>query len=330
MPVGAGLAGQLIAKKETTYGTRVVPDKAFELNSEGVKLTRNRIYSKGIRAGRLFQRDSRVASPTRQAEGPVSLEVVNKGMGFWFDLATGETVTPVQQGVTAAYLSTFNIGTSTPPNKSATIQVGKPGTAEAVNPYDYLGSVLNELTLTQETGEFLMMETGLDVRDRQTSQALEVASYPTGLETFHFGQCSPTVNSVLVTDVFTSATVSMTIGRKTDRFHLGSSGLKAKPIVNEFVAGSIELGGEFKDNTYVSLYDSGTIFPIVLDWQGSTIASPYNFQVKVTAQRCIIEGEDPSLEGPDVLSQGLTAKVLDDGVNPPFKVEVMSTDSLAW
>lgn len=329
MAIGSGLASQLGAKKETTYGTRVVPDKFFEYSKESVKLTRNRIYSKGLRAGRTFQRSSRVATPTRAADGSVEFEVVNKGMGFWFDLLTGDAVTPVQQAATTAYLSTFNIGNSDP-SKSATVQVGKPGAAGTVHPFDYLGAMVTEAKLSCEVDGFLEAEFGLDVRDRKTDQSLASASYPSSLESFHFAQCTPTVNGNPITDVFDSVDISIALARKTDRFHLGSAGLKTKPIQNDYGIGSIEFGGDFKDLTFANLYDADTIFPIVVLFEGSTIEAAHKFYIRVTAAACQLEGEDPTVEGPDVLSQGLTAKILDDGTNPPVKVEIMSTDTAAW
>jgi hypothetical protein len=329
MAIPAGLAAQLGYKKETTYGTRVVPNQFAEFNSEGVQLKRNRIMSKGLRAGRTFQRSSRVATPTRAAEGPVAFEFVNKGMGFWLDLLHGNVVTPVQQGATTAYLQTHNIGT-TDAGKSATVQAGKPGTDGTVRPFDYLGCMVTEATLSCKVDEFLEAEFGLDVQDRKTDQALAVASYPASLETFHFAQAAVSVNSVNVTDVFTDVALKMSFSRKTDRFFLGSAGLHGKPILNDYNGATIDLGGEFKDLTNLALYDADTVFPVVLSWTSATLAgTAFPFALTITMSACQITGDDPTVGGPDVLDQGISLNVMDDGTNPPIVITYMSTDTAA-
>jgi hypothetical protein len=45
--------------------------------------------------------------------------------GHLFDQMVAGTITPVQQGASIAYLSTFNVG-ERPPTKSATNQFNKP------------------------------------------------------------------------------------------------------------------------------------------------------------------------------------------------------------
>lgn len=330
MAIGAGLASQLGAKKETTYGTPVTVDKFFEYNSEGINFQRNRVYSKGLKAGRTFQSSARVATTTRGGDGPVAMEVGTKGFGFWPDLLTGDTVTPVQIAATTAYTSTFNIGASDP-TKSATVQVGKPGTAGTVHPFTYEGCMVTEANFSCEKDGFLEFEAGLDVQDRLTATALATASYPSSNNSFHFGQCTPTVNSVAVTDKYESVKVNLGFARKTDRWHLGSEGAKSKPITNAFTTGSIEFGGDFKDLTDTTLFDAATFFPVVLTWTHTDLAGVGNpFSVTMTFAACQMEGQDPNVAGEDVLSQGITCTVLDNGTNPPVVIAIVSTDTTAW
>lgn len=330
MAIGSGLAGQLGAKKESVFGTPVVVDKFFEFNSETLAFERNRVFSQGIKAGKLFQSSTRVATTTRAGSGAITFEVPTKGFGFWPDLLVGATVTPAVV-VGTAFKSTFNIG-STDANKSATVQVGRPGTDGTVRAYTHEGCTVTSFALSQEMDGFFECEVGLDTQDRLTATALATASYPSGNESFNFSMCTPTVNSVAVTDVFESVKVDVNFQKKVDRWRLGSGGAKAQPITNGYTDATIEFAGDFKDNTFTTLYDADTIFPVILAWTHTSNADVggTKFSVTLTAQACQMQGDDPNLDGPDVLSQGMKLKVLDDGTNPPIKLEVVSTDSAAW
>ena len=326
MAVGSGLASQLGVAKESTYGTRVAPTKFYEYASESLKITRHRIFSKGLRAGRSFQSSTRVHTPTRKGDGDVVLEVANQGMGTLFDLFHGMTPTVVQQGATAAWLQTHNVGI-TDPNKSATVQIGTPGTDGTVRVFEYEGCMVTAFKFECSVGGFLELTLTLDSEDRTTSQSLASASYPSNLRTFHFGQCTPTINSVAVTDVFDSVTISGTLNRKTDRFKLGGAGLQAKPIQNEFYDVDIEFGGDFKDLTFTTLYDADTIVPVIVDFQGPLIAGTYKEFITFTFANCLPDIEDPDVTGPDVLSQGLKFNALDSGSGNPMVITYQSLDT---
>lgn len=330
MAIGAGLAGQLGAAKETTYGVPVTVTKFFELESEGIQFQRNRQQSKGIRAGRTFQSSSRVATTTRGGGGDITFEVPTKGFGFWPDLLVSPTITPAVV-VGTAYKSTYNIGASDA-DKSATIQVGRPGTAGTVHPFTHEGCMVTGFSLDQAKDDFLKCTVEVDTQDRLTATALATASYPSNQGSFHFGMCVPTVNSVAVTDKFESVSVKANFARKTDRWYLGAAGAKAKPLTNAYATATIEFAGDFKDLTHTNLFDADTIFPVVLTWThtDNADAGGTKYSVTLTASACQLEGEDPTLASEDVLSQGLTCTVLDDGTNPPLKLEVVSTDTAAW
>jgi hypothetical protein len=327
--IGAGLASQAGGKKETTYGTRAVPDVFWEYNSESVQLERNRLNSRALRAGRTFQSSTRVQETTRGGAGSISLDVVTKGFGFWLDLLHGNAVTPVQVGGTTAYLQTHNLGASDP-TKSATIQVGKPGEAGTVHPFDYLGCMVTSYEVSCEVDGFLEATFGLDVNDRKTDQTLATASYPSALQTFDFSDATVTVNGSGVSDTFNSFNLSGALPRATDRWRLGSGAVKLKPILNDYTAATVTLGGAFKNLTNQGLFDAGTIIPIVVLFDsGIAAGTGNNYLIRFTMQACQIQGEDPVVGGPDILTQDLTMNVLDDGTNPPVKIELQEVATAA-
>lgn len=324
MAIGSGLAAQLGFAKETTYGTRVAPTAAFyEFNSETLQQARNRLKSRGLRAGRTFQSSTRVATVSRGAAGNVTLEVVTKEFGRWLDLLHGNAVTPAQVGGTTAYLQTHNLGTSDP-SKSATIQVGKPGTAGTVHPYEYEGCMVNSYEFSCETDGFLEANFGIDAEDRTTSQTLATASYPSALQSFDFSDVTVcTINSVSTLDVFSGFNLSGALPRADDRWRLGSGQVKLKPILNDYTAAALTLSGEFKNLTHQTLFDADTIFPVVITFDSGVAAGgANNYLIRFTMQACQINGEDPTVGGPDLVGQDLSLNVLDDGTNPPVKIEL--------
>jgi len=329
--IGSGLAGQLSLAKETVaYGTRAAPVAWYEFNSETLQLARNRLMSRGLRAGRTFQSSSRVSTVSRGASGNVALEVMNKEFGRWLDLLHGNAVTPAQQGGTTAYRQTHNIGT-TDPSKSATIQVGKPGTAGTVHPYEYEGCMVTDYEFSCEAGGFLEATFGIDAEDRTTSQTLGTPSYPSSLLTYDFSDVTVcTVNGVSTLDVFSGFNLSGELPRADDRFRLGSGQTKLKPILNDYTAATLTLSGEFKNLTHQALYDADTIFPVVITFDSGVAAGgANNYLIRFTMQACQIRGEDPTVGGPDLVTQDLAMDVLDNGTNPPVVIEYQEVSTAA-
>lgn len=329
-PIGSGLASQVGGKKETTYGTRAVPDTFWEYESEGSARNQKYLESRQLRAGRFFQSASRRVVTTRDAQVQISGEVPIKDFGFYLDLLHGNTVTPVQQGATTAYLQTHNL--TGDPSKSATIQVGKPDTGGAaavgtVRPFDYLGCMVNEFNLSCAVDDWLKFSTTMDAQDEKTDQTLATASYATALEGFHFQQCIVTVNGV-VQNLTTGSLVrglslDLSLPRANERYGLRSSAVKAKPILNDYTPGSGSLDFEFTDLTQYSLFTAGTKVPLIFDFVSSTLAgTAIPFELKITIASAQFTGTTPAVAGPDILGFSAPFMIMDDGTNPPIKFEV--------
>lgn len=326
MPTGTGLDSQFGFKKETTYGTRAVPDKFFEFRSESLSLEKTFLMSGQLGALSTFQRSTRRAATVREGGGTITMEATNKGMGALFDLLHANAVTPVQQGGTAAYLQTHNIGT-TSQTKSATIQIGRPSTDGTVRPFDYLGCMVTEYGFAWDVGDFLTYSMTFDAQEEQTNQTLATLSLPSSLGSFNFTQGALTIAGSNVADVGGG---SITGGQpmKTDRFYLGATGLKAKPIQNAFATVSGTLNADFTDLTHYNRFTAGTIASVVLTFTGPLIAGAFSETIKLTMAACGFNGETPNVDGPDVLNQSIPFVAMYDGTNPPLKIEYTSVDTV--
>jgi hypothetical protein len=336
MGIGSGLGAQLALKKETVYGTRVVPDLFYEFESEGGVRNQKHLESRQLRAGRTFQSSTRRVPTTRDAGVTIAGQVPNKGFGSILDLGHGNTVTPVQQGATTAYLQTHNW--TNDPSKSASIQAGKPSVDAAgvgtTRPHDYLGSMLTTLQLSCAVDDWLKFNAGFDCQDVVTNQTLATASYPTALEGFHFQQATVTVNGVVQNLTTGSLVKSMGLDvsrpRNTERYGLRASALKAAPVTNDYSPGSGSIGFEYTDNTIYDLYAAQTIVPVIFDFTSTSLAGagfPYRLTATITA--AVFTSAPINVGGPDVVTYEAGFDVLDDGTNPPIKFDVMEVRTTA-
>ncbi len=322
MPIGSGLAAQIALKKETTYGTRAVPDLFYEFESEGGVRNQKFLASRQLRSGRTFQSSTRRVATTRDAEVTINGEVPNKGFGSILDLGHGNTVTPVQQGATTAYLQTHNW--TNDPSKSATIQAGKPSVDAAgvgtVRPFDYLGSMLTTLQLSCSVDNWLTFVAGFNCQDVVTDQTLATPSYPTALEGFHFQQATVTVNGVVQNLTTGSLVKSLSLDvsrpRNVERYGLRSSALKAAPVTNDYSPGSGQLGFEYTDNTIYGLYAAQTVVPVIYDFLATSLAGAgFPFRFTATMAACVFTSAPITVGGPDVLTYEAGYDILDNGTD---------------
>jgi hypothetical protein len=111
---------------ESVYNTRVTPARFFPFMSEGIDFAYNPVELPVLGTG-MWSHQSRTA--TRGGAGSFVTPVTTTGFGYLLQFLHNNTVTPVQQGATAAYLQTHTL--STPPTKSASIQVQTPPVSSA-------------------------------------------------------------------------------------------------------------------------------------------------------------------------------------------------------
>lgn len=320
----SGLGAQVGVAAEATYGTFKTPNRFFEFSSEGLNLSRGFILSQGLRAGRMYQSSTRRTATTRSASGPVAFETPTAGLGPWLNLLHGETVTPVKEGATTMYKQTHNIGTTDPFTKSITLQVGKPNTAGTVDPYSYPGTIATALEFAIQTGSNMTTTVTTDNRDEVTSEALAVASYPTGLESFNFTQVKVKVNSVELAEC-RGATVTLNGPRDTSRYYLGAV-QKAVPLTNAYNGAAVSLNVDYGGQTLYNIFAKAEIVPVEIIAQGAAVEA-IKKELKFVCAACGLDGDSPNVPGPAVLTQTVPVVVLDNNTNPPVVATYVSADS---
>lgn len=261
----------------------------------------------------------------RMGSGDIVMEVANKGFGRWFKHLLGGTATIAQQAATAAYLQTHTLGTLA--GKSMTVQKGIEEADGTVKPFTFHGCKILSGVFSITVDQILQLTVSLDAEDVDTSTGLASASYASGLKQFHFKQGTLKVAGSSVASVL-SAEVGITNNLKTDRFYLGSAGLKKEPQDNDFPEIAGTLSAEFIDQTvFYDRFVSDASVALVLEFVGDNIASTYDELVRITVPEIRFEGETPKVGGPDVVVMDVPWSGHYDGTNAGVKVEYMSTDT---
>lgn len=326
MAIGSGLGGQLGMVAEVTYGTFVAPTRFYEFSKESLVLKKTTAQSAGVAAGRLLALSSRRVLTQVEVTGSIDMEVTNSGMGLLLQALMGTTVTPVQQGATAAYLQTHTLADNF--GKNLTIQKGVPLTTGTVTDKSFVGCKVTGAEFSCEVGDMLMSSWKIDGKTCDETQTLATASYPSR-SPFHFGQLTVkagTFASETELDGVRKVSVKIERPMATDRFYAGQAGLKKEPISNDLVkiTGSIEM--DYVSTTLDDLHTSDTATSLVLDFVGPIIASTFAETFRITLPAIKIDEAPPTIDGFEVIKPSYSFTALYDGTNQPSIVYI-STDT---
>lgn len=320
MAIRSGIAGQLGAATETTFGTFAAPSGTnwFEPVSESLVLSIDRIESKGLRQNARVLRTDRWSPGKRGVAGDIQMEVLSAGMGFWFRHMLGNA-TALADG--AGFHNTYTLGD--PYGTSFSVQVGRPDTGGTIRAFSYSGCKVVNWDLSNAVDQVLDLKVGIDGRDESTSQALGTPSFPApagGTELFYFTEGVITVGGASYN--IHDWSLSGAMNQKTDRYFINGSGLKNEQIINAYSDLGGTVNAEFTDLTGYTLFTGGTLADIVLTYTGLKTYDSGKFnRVVITAKNCRFDGTTPNLNGMDVISQALPFKLRYDGTNTPITID---------
>jgi hypothetical protein len=332
-----GLRTVLMTGVESTYGTPVVVDRAFEIDSESLDRTNEIIPSDALRSGsRNLRTSSRRVVTSRMGGGDVVMQVPTNGFGRWLQMALGGTSSIVQVGATPAYMQTHSMGTLA--GKSQTIQKQIRDQANTtVGTFTHHGAKVTTMQLAVSKKGILIATFGIDSEDVDTSTAAATPSY-TVTRVFHFGQATSltlggTVTGGLVSGgtalaSVTDFTVTLDNHLNTDEFFLGGGGLKAEPLEDAYpeVTGSIT--ARFASPT--AMYDAfaaDTGLALQLSFSGAVISGAETEQLIISVPKVHLTGEAPKANGPGVIAVTVPFEGQFDGTNGGMYCFLKSTDT---
>lgn len=328
--MGSGIGRNVVFGhgEETTWNTPVVVNRFHEILSESLTRNQETLTSNGMIGGsgtaRRLRRGSRRAQTTRDGIGSVTMEVPTIGFGRLVRHALGGTPTIVQQGATTAYLQTHTMGVL-PPGLTLQKQIRDEADAE-VESFTFSGARVVSVNFSIGVGGILQAEIAFDAADVVTATAAAAVSLG-NVKIFHWKQGTLRVGGATVALV-SQANAQVTNPLKTDRHHLGSSGVKKQQLPNDFPTVGGSLSAEFDSPaTFYDRFTGDTPAALILEFLGDTIAAPYVETFRITIPEVRFTGGMPTVSGPDVIVTDVGYQGFWNGSSADVTVEIMSTDT---
>lgn len=325
----SGIGAQLGIATEETYGTYKAPTRFLPIDSESLVLEREYVRNQGLRNGRFVQAQNLHRGTTRTVGGDFNTKLFDQGMGILLNQLHGNSATPtkVAEKSEEVYKQTHAIGLTDPYDKSLTIQVGRDDTGGTERAFSYVGCKIPSLSISVESQGEAALTVGVDGRDCDTGKELAAASYDADALPFTFQQWELKFAGSKITNA-RSASVNISIPYATDRFLLGSSGLKSQPIINGFAEITIDAEMEFAGMADYERFINETVVKAEFIGTGAEIGEEEEKHVvKFTAPAVKQVTSGPTVQGPDIITESISFEVVDNGTEAPLTVEILSTDS---
>lgn len=342
MGTGSGLDGQLGFAPETTWGTPVTPTKFVEFDKESLKFDPTWLEPVGLRAGTKYKRASRVRQSRKAVSGDIELEFATKGMLTLVKHMLASAISaPTQIASTTAYKSIITPGDFR--GLGLTMQVGRPEPATGtVRPHTFAGCKIGKWVFTVKDNEIPTLVLTVDGRSESTATALAAASYVTGASVFDFSQfvlkLGGTASTASGETTISGGTAVATIVNElqitgeapmaTDRFGIGSGGLKGEQLENNTPKVTGKLTAEFGKTEFYDPFQSNTTMPFELTATGSAIGvSGNNFLLSFIIPAIKLKTADPAVSGPDLVQMSTEFELYSDEVNPPIQIKIVSDET---
>lgn len=169
IPVGSGLAAQLVVKDEATYG--VAPSLAsginsYEFKSDTLELKKTAVEGEGLAAGRVFRRTKRRVVTNYDVNGDIVMELPTRNLGWWLRYMIGDfsNPAPLELATSGIYRTVFQ-PVSTQFGHSFCVQKGAPAVDATVEPFTYVGGKLSGWQLSVATGAIASLTLHVDGRN---------------------------------------------------------------------------------------------------------------------------------------------------------------------
>ena len=341
MTTGTGLDASVGAKLESVVGTPVTVDKHFEFDKCGIKWEPTWIEPSGLRVGTKYKRASRLTQSRTMVSGPLEMQHATRLMGMWWKLCLGSSVTTPTLVAASAYKQIHTPGDFM--GKAATIQAGKPEPSGTIRPHTYTGCKVTgwEFTIGDDENATLSMD--IDGWDESTATALVAASF-VNANAFSFRQASffklggtastasgevSIAAGTSVTAVVKKISIKGETPMATERFGLGSAGIKKEQLENDIPTITVDMDAEWNRAEFYDLYKAGDTTAFELRLVGDVISGSDTELLSFVIPALQFKDVPAEVDGPDIISMSVSAEVYADGTNAPFQVKIVSADSAA-
>lgn len=313
--------------EETTYGTAVTVDRFYEILNENLERRQKTLQSNGLRGGaRNLRRGSRRKVSGHDAGGTVNLEVPTSGFGRWLKHLLGSTpVITSLGGSPAAYSHVYTLGNLQGLSQTVQKQI-RDANQNLISAFTLHGTKVLSGEFKISVDELLTVALDLDAQDIETATAAAVASYTT-VKLLSFAGATLKIAGSTVANVL-DMTCKIENKENTQRYYLGSGGLKREPVDNDFPDVTGDLTAEFLDTTLYNDFVNDTAVSLEADFVGDVISGSNNEALKIVVPEVHFTGETPKVPGPQVITQKLPWEgAADSGGDPGVTITYITKDA---
>lgn len=307
MAVAIGSASIFGLAEEVSYGGVQAPSRFLEfLPGETLERRHNFIEPQGIggTTTRNARRGAKRVFATQDAGGGISFEVQTRQSGLILNHLLGGTPTVVQQGGTAAWLQTHALGAVA--DRSLTLQKQlRDAAGTAVKTLTYLGAILTagEFTINPTDG-LLRLALEVDARQEVDTEAAAAASFVDS-SPFTYAQGTLLVGGVAV-PCARDARVRIENPMVLDRYCLGTTGLKGRPVDSNHPLVTGSFTADFDASTYYDLLKNNTAASLSLAFVGAQIAVGHNAELTISIPEIRVSGETPKVADTGIITQNVS------------------------
>lgn len=359
VPVGSGLASQIVVQDEDTYGVAAALDAvdSFEFQSETIELKKTAVDSNGLAPEHVYRRTKRRVLTNYDVNGAVTMDLPTRNLGFFLRYMLGDFTHTVTEISTSGVYKTIFQPVDTQVGHSFTLQKGVPATDATVMPFTYVGCKVASWEISCSVGAIAALVLNIDARNELAGSGngdplnVDVPDLATwapvtsglGMSVFHFREATlytggtPSLDTGVVS--LTSPTTATNIkditiqnayNYDTNRLFLGSAGYKAEPIENDFRAITGNFTAEFLESE--ALYDAyaaDTTTSLQLTFVGpiAGVSGSNTEKLDILIPNIKLEGESPKVGGPAVVTQQVNFTGYDDETTTPIQITYQSEDS---
>jgi hypothetical protein len=322
------------AKPESVYKTAVTPDRAYEFTDESLKWEPNIVQGEGLRAGSFVDRSGRRVVPNGQGSGDITMEIVSKGFGYWWQACLGAGVSTLVSGSTQQQNFTWAKQPS-----SLTVQKTSVRADGTVDPFTFKGCMVTQFVITFNNAGLVTLQVSLDIGDFDTATGFASLTYPTTPNLFHFGQwtmatgtfTAPTTTALPSAATPLTGVRSLTItGNRNpvdDRFNALGTGRKDQPIGTKFdITGSMDV--EYVSTAQRDNFLAQTEFALVSTVTAGALSTGLETLCVALPACKIDDGGTPEANGTGLIVQSIAFTALDNlSAAQPIWVSTRTADA---
>ena len=299
--------------EESSWNNATFPtvNRFLEVTDENIKLSIDRIESKGLRTQRSLASKTNWSAGNIDVSGDFSFELNSRGMGLLFKHILGATPsTTTASGGTSAKTHTIGMSPSDiADGKSLGFEIGRTDVTGTRHRFRYSGCKIPSFELSCSAGEVAMGKCTLDAAAEAVSTTTPTSpSYLAGVPLVFTGAAVNVAGSSFAVKSFD---LKVDQSLKTDRYVLGSS-TKLEQIQTGLRSVTGSMGVEWSGLTAYQRFTAGTTASVSVTFATmSAIEGSIMGGLTITLPDVRFDGETP-MGGGQIVEHNLPFVVLDD------------------